>query len=149
MSGIILKKYDGTFPFNSPYQPKVKVIDFHKMGDAAEDRPVVLLGAIAHSLFWINSSDGSIWSVLSLIGRTTGFILVAKGFFMLQPNQAAVVTLFGAFRGTDRSEGLRWVWPWMGKTKMSVRSNKISCTSFTFRTFFIRQMNRRLGISLP
>ena len=86
---------------------------------------VVLLGAIAHSLFWINSSDGSIWSVLSLIGRTTGFILVAKGFFMLQPNQAAVVPLFGAFRGTDRSEGLRWVWPWMGKTKMSVRSNNV------------------------
>jgi regulator of protease activity HflC (stomatin/prohibitin superfamily) len=44
---------------------------------------------------------------------------------MLQPNQAASITLFGSYQGTDRSEGLRWVWPWMGKAKVSVRSNNL------------------------
>lgn len=53
------------------------------------------------------------------------FILIAKGFYMLQPNQAAAITLFGSYRGTDRAAGLRWVWPWMGKTKLSVRANNI------------------------
>ena len=30
------------------------------------------------------------------------------GLYMLQPNQAALLTLFGSYRGTDRSDGLRW-----------------------------------------
>ena len=52
-------------------------------------------------------------------------IVLASGFYMIQPNQAAAITLFGAYRGTDRNEGLRWVWPWMGKTKISVRANNL------------------------
>ena len=42
---------------------------------------------------------------------------------MLQPNQAAAITLFGDYRGTDRSTGLRWVLPWMIRKKVSVRAN--------------------------
>jgi regulator of protease activity HflC (stomatin/prohibitin superfamily) len=45
------------------------------------------------------------------------------GFYMLQPNQAAAITLFGEYRGTDRATGLRWTWPWMAKKKVSVRAN--------------------------
>ena len=33
--------------------------------------------------------------------------------------------LFGSYKGTDRATGLRWVWPWMGKTKLSARANNI------------------------
>ena len=51
------------------------------------------------------------------------FILIMKGFYVLQPNQAAAITLFGSYKGTDRATGLRWVWPWMGKKKLSVRAN--------------------------
>ena len=53
------------------------------------------------------------------------FILVLKGFYVLQPNQAAVITLFGSYKGTDRATGLRWVWPWMSKSKLSVRANNV------------------------
>jgi regulator of protease activity HflC (stomatin/prohibitin superfamily) len=49
-------------------------------------------------------------------------IFVACGFFMLQPNQAAAITLFGDYRGSDRSTGLRWIWPWMARKKVSVRA---------------------------
>jgi regulator of protease activity HflC (stomatin/prohibitin superfamily) len=52
-------------------------------------------------------------------------VLGFSGFYMVQPNQAVAVTLFGAYRGSDRVEGLRWVWPWMGKSKLSVRSNNL------------------------
>ena len=45
------------------------------------------------------------------------------GFYMLQPNQAAAITLFGEYRGTDRATGLRWTWPWLAKKKVSVRAN--------------------------
>ena len=53
------------------------------------------------------------------------FVLIAKGFYVLQPNQAAAIMLFGSYKGTDRATGLRWVWPWMGKTKLSVRANNV------------------------
>jgi regulator of protease activity HflC (stomatin/prohibitin superfamily) len=53
------------------------------------------------------------------------FILMAKGFYMLQPNQAAVITMFGSYMGSDRATGLRWVWPWMGKHKLSLRANNV------------------------
>ncbi len=49
------------------------------------------------------------------------FLLV--GFYMLQPNQAAAITLFGEYRGTDRATGLRWVLPWEMRRKVSVRTN--------------------------
>ena len=52
-------------------------------------------------------------------------ILISSGFYMLQPNQSAAITLFGSYRGTDRNTGLRWVWPWMGKTKIAVRANNL------------------------
>ena len=51
--------------------------------------------------------------------------LIAKGFYVLQPNQAAAVILFGTYKGTDRATGLRWVWPWMSKSKLSVRANNM------------------------
>jgi len=53
------------------------------------------------------------------------FILILKGFYVLQPNQAAVITLFGSYKGTDRATGLRWVWPWMSKSKLSARANNM------------------------
>lgn len=50
-------------------------------------------------------------------------IFVACGFYMLQPNQAAAITLFGDYKGTDRATGLRWVLPWLMRKKVSVRAN--------------------------
>jgi len=36
-----------------------------------------------------------------------------------------VITLFGSYKGTDRATGLRWVWPWMSKSKLSARANNM------------------------
>jgi hypothetical protein len=52
-------------------------------------------------------------------------LLLLAGFYMLQPNEAAAITLFGAYRGTDRNPGLRWTWPWMGKKKISLRAHNL------------------------
>ncbi len=62
---------------------------------------------------------------ISLISAIVVFTLLSAGFYMIQPNQGVAITLFGAYRGTDRHEGLRWVWPWMGKAKVSLRSNNL------------------------
>ena len=68
-------------------------------------------------------ADGLVvsWIVLSALI----FLLVSCGFYLLQPNQAAVITLFGDYRGTDRTTGLRWTLPWMMRKKISARANNI------------------------
>ena len=86
---------------------------------------LLLIAAVAHSIWWIVTSEGETLSVLSLAGSTLGLLFVASGFYMLQPNQGVAITLFGAYRGTDRNEGLRWIWPWMGKAKVSLRANNL------------------------
>jgi len=48
------------------------------------------------------------------------------GLYMLQPNQAGLLTLFGSYRGTDRSEGLRWANPFYIKKKVSVRARNFN-----------------------
>jgi regulator of protease activity HflC (stomatin/prohibitin superfamily) len=50
-------------------------------------------------------------------------VFIAGGFFMLQPNEAAVLTLFGDYLGTDRKSGLRWTLPWNGRRRVSVRAH--------------------------
>ena len=65
---------------------------------------------------------------LQLIGAgLIGFIglFILTGFYMINPNEAAAIQLFGAYKGTDRNEGLRWVLPWLGKTKIAVRANNV------------------------
>ena len=49
-------------------------------------------------------------------------VFVAGGFFMLQPNEAGVLTLFGDYSGTERTPGLRWTWPWLIRKKVSARA---------------------------
>jgi regulator of protease activity HflC (stomatin/prohibitin superfamily) len=60
-----------------------------------------------------------------LLASCTLFLFVVTGFYLLQPNQATVITLFGDYRGTDRTTGLRWTLPWMIKKRVSVRANNI------------------------
>ena len=48
-----------------------------------------------------------------------GFVLV--GLYMVQPNQAAVLELFGKYVGTVRDNGLRWNNPFLSKRKVSQR----------------------------
>ena len=87
---------------------------------------IVLLLAILADVYAITSlphGPGGTLNVVTIIVATIVFILVMPGFYMLQPNQAAAITLFGDYCGTDRATGLRWTWPWMGKKKLSVRAN--------------------------
>lgn len=59
--------------------------------------------------------------VLPLVVAGLVFLLMVKGLYMLQPNQSALMMLFGSYRGTDYSTGLRWANPFLNKTKVSLR----------------------------
>ena len=73
-----------------------------------------------------NPQDSEVFGFVVSTGvAAVALVILSSGFYMIQPNQAAAITLFGSYRGTDRATGLRWVWPWMGKTKISVRANNL------------------------
>src|SRR5262245_23968868 len=58
--------------------------------------------------------------VTILLGIPT-IIFLLVGFYMLQPNQSALLMLFGSYRGTDYATGLRWANPFLNKRKVSLR----------------------------
>lgn len=60
-----------------------------------------------------------------LVASALLFVFVLAGFYMQQPNQATAITLFGSYKGTDRTTGLRWVLPWYGRRKISLRANNM------------------------
>jgi regulator of protease activity HflC (stomatin/prohibitin superfamily) len=87
---------------------------------------IVFLLAILADVYGIQQLGGPAPNMSALaivVVATIASILVMPGFYMLQPNQAVAITLFGDYRGTDRVTGLRWTWPWMAKKKVSVRAN--------------------------
>lgn len=49
------------------------------------------------------------------------------GFFMVHPNQARVLTLFGTYVGSARETGLRWANPFYAKKAVSLRVRNFDC----------------------
>jgi hypothetical protein len=86
---------------------------------------LLLFAALVYFALAMIDSGGSPGSIAAACLCLTALAIASSGFFMLQPNQAAAITLFGAYCGTDRSEGLRWVWPWMWRKRVSVRANNL------------------------
>ena len=54
------------------------------------------------------------------LGLTILSILLG-GFFVVEPNQAAVLMLFGNYKGSERRPGLWWANPFMTKKKVTMR----------------------------
>ena len=59
--------------------------------------------------------------VLVLLG-----LVLVPGLYMLQPNEGIVLTLFGKYEGTDRTEGLRWTNPFQAGRKISLRARNLN-----------------------
>src|SRR5690242_18848704 len=100
------------------------------------ERPAATMSGYMMLLLLLLSILAQVWGVIQLANDNDGalqiatvviapivLIFVACGFYMLQPTQAAAITLFGDYQGSDRTTGLRWVLPWLMRRKVSVRAN--------------------------
>jgi regulator of protease activity HflC (stomatin/prohibitin superfamily) len=64
-----------------------------------------------------------------LVGGLIGVvacIVIVSGLYTLQQNEAAAISLFGNYKGTDRRPGLRWVVPWYTRKKISLRVRNVN-----------------------
>jgi regulator of protease activity HflC (stomatin/prohibitin superfamily) len=59
--------------------------------------------------------------VFAMLAAVTVFVMLF-GLYMVEPNQAAVLSLFGKYVGTSKEQGLRWNNPFYGKRKISLRT---------------------------
>ncbi len=65
-------------------------------------------------------------TILLRLGLIALAIFLLIGLYILQPNEAVILTLFGDYRGTDRSAGLRWAFPLYGKRRLSLRARTLN-----------------------
>lgn len=63
--------------------------------------------------------------LLTLIGSVIGFFLL-PGFSIINPNESVVVTLFGAYKGTVKSNGFFWFNPFTARKKISLRARNLN-----------------------
>ncbi|MFK7887306.1 MAG: SPFH domain-containing protein [Gammaproteobacteria bacterium] len=87
--------------------------------------PILLVGVavIAGLIFLLvtgarSNTDALVLGVLPLIAAT---IFMLSGMYPVEPNQAAVLSLFGRYIGTVTTPGLRWNNPFFKKNKVSLR----------------------------
>lgn len=80
---------------------------------------LLLAGAIASILAGAQGAvSGPVFAIV--------FVMTVAGFYSLQPNEAAVLTLFGRYAGTDRQNGLRWRPFWYARKKISLRARNVT-----------------------
>ena len=82
---------------------------------------LIAAGLVSAFLLFQGLQGGNVGVLLlgAAIGVLAAFFLV--GLYMVEPNQAAVVSLFGKYVGTVRENGLRWNNPFFTKKKVSQR----------------------------
>jgi SPFH domain / Band 7 family len=91
---------------------------------------LVWLGLLALAIWLItgvaaSDTDPSVMQIVLIAAIVTAGLLILCGFYIINPNEAAAIQLFGSYKGTDRTNGLRWVLPWYSKKKISARANNL------------------------
>jgi regulator of protease activity HflC (stomatin/prohibitin superfamily) len=84
--------------------------------------PVLLalaVGALRFLFLALRAQD--IVAVLVAVLLEITAVVCLGGFLVVNPNDGAVLQLFGAYKGTVRTPGLRWASPFFKKTRISLR----------------------------
>ena len=90
--------------------------------------PLLILAGAALGLWFqevisTGPSAGAIilWTLVVIVWAT-----LLCGFFTLQPNMAAVLTLFGKYVGTAKTNGFNWANPFFVKSRVSLRARNLN-----------------------
>lgn len=84
---------------------------------------LLLLALLADGALLVRAAaaDGSVAPLVVGLLAGTAMLVCLGGFYMVEPNQAAVLSLFGKYVGTVKDQGLRWSNPFYSSKKVSLR----------------------------
>lgn len=86
---------------------------------------VLIVASMAYAMhiamLWPDVTQSSVLALFCAIIMLAVGVILLLGIYVLQPNQSAVLTLFGSYAGTDSQTGLRWANPLLAKNKVSCR----------------------------
>jgi len=90
---------------------------------------VVLPLLVIVDIWWLvqSANAGAKIQVVTAILVLIVLLVCMAGFFMVHPNQARVLTLFGTYVGSARDTGLRWANPFYAKRSVSLRVRNFDC----------------------
>jgi regulator of protease activity HflC (stomatin/prohibitin superfamily) len=105
-----------------------------------DERPIATWNGFAMLAVGVGFLALAGWQLVALIGAgrpTLGAIalvvllvflgvLTLVGLYTLQPNEAAILQLFGDYRGTSRVPGLRFTNPFYTRRKLSLRARNLN-----------------------
>ncbi len=81
----------------------------------------ILLALSIYCFVLLKQSENSFYLLAGILG-CLGWILHLPGFFIVNPNESAVLVLFGTYKGTVKDFGFYWANPFLIKTKVSLRA---------------------------
>jgi regulator of protease activity HflC (stomatin/prohibitin superfamily) len=90
-----------------------------KVGFSINGYAVFIVLIVAAVFVFKQSAMGDINLLTTLVALTSLFSIT--GFFIVQPNQAKVMTFFGSYVGTVKAGGLRWTIPLFIRKNISLR----------------------------
>jgi regulator of protease activity HflC (stomatin/prohibitin superfamily) len=85
---------------------------------------LVVLPTLTLLFGWLIVRSAMAGAVLAVVGCVLVLVVLVvcyNGFFMVHPNQAKVLQLFGKYAGSVRQTGLRWANPLYSKEPVSLR----------------------------
>jgi regulator of protease activity HflC (stomatin/prohibitin superfamily) len=80
---------------------------------------LLLFGIIASTILLI------MFKVFLLIPIVLVLVTLLAGFYIIQPNESLVLTLFGKYVGTAKDNGFYWANPFLLKKKISLRARNL------------------------
>ena len=98
-----------------------------------KENPIRSLPGIPLLLLFLVAVGGSVWLFVEGVRADSAWLAVGAlvlglasflmmiGLYMVEPNQSAVLSLFGKYVGTVHDNGLRWNNPFFSKRKVSLR----------------------------
>ena len=86
----------------------------------------ILLFGGAVWLFVAAINTETVWKLLTSLGMILVAVLTLTGLFIVNPKEAAVLLLFGAYKGTVKDNGFHWANPFIRKIKISQRARNLN-----------------------
>jgi regulator of protease activity HflC (stomatin/prohibitin superfamily) len=86
---------------------------------------IVILAAVGGLAYLAASSGNDVYAAPVIVLLLVS-ILVLAGLFVVNPNEAKVMVLFGKYAGTVKTSGFFWSNPFLVKRKISLRARNLS-----------------------